>query len=143
MSVFIRPSHTWLIHQLEAVKDNEYVCIVSHVPFLSASVFYWKDYFFKNDSISIDPRLVHYDIEKILPLLKKHNNRIKLCLSGHLHYYESIKFQDITFICSGAVSGAWWDDSKPNGYRDMTKAGYGIVDLNTDGTFDYTYETYS
>jgi hypothetical protein len=43
----------------------------------------------------------------------------------------------VTFICGGAVSGAWW---KGRGTR--CDEGYGLVNLYDDGTFEYEYQRY-
>jgi hypothetical protein len=46
-------------------------------------------------------------------------------------------YNGVTFICNGAVSGAWWEGS-----RRQTAPGYGIIDLYADGTFDEQYINY-
>jgi Icc protein len=46
-------------------------------------------------------------------------------------------FNDVTYICDGAVSGAWW-----KGRNHECDEGYGLINLYDDGTFDHAYQTY-
>jgi 3',5'-cyclic-AMP phosphodiesterase len=44
---------------------------------------------------------------------------------------------DVTYICDGAVSGAWW-----KGNRRETAPAYGLIDFYADGTFAERYLHY-
>ncbi|MBI3482145.1 MAG: metallophosphoesterase, partial [Bacteroidetes bacterium] len=65
-------------------------------------------------------------------------NKVKLCLSGHIHYIDAVEYLGVKYICSGAASSNWWEgvlDEFPNAYT--------LIDLNTDGTTEHKYVFYS
>jgi predicted phosphodiesterase len=80
---------------------------------------------------------MHTDTAKIIALFYKYPN-VKLCLSGHIHLREKLVYDNITFICNGAVSGAWWEGNKRE-----TAPGYGLIDLYADGSFEESYINYA
>jgi DNA repair exonuclease SbcCD nuclease subunit len=63
---------------------------------------------------------------------------VKAVMSGHIHRRDRIDAAGLTFICSGSVSGAKW-----TGHDHETPEGFGIVDCNEDGTYDYEYHDYN
>ena len=79
---------------------------------------------------------MHTDITQIISLFYKHPN-VKLCLSGHIHLRDKVVYNNVTYICDGAVSGAWWEGNKRE-----TAPGYGLIDFYADGTFDEEYINY-
>jgi 3',5'-cyclic AMP phosphodiesterase CpdA len=64
-----------------------------------------------------------------------HNIRAVLC--GHLHHYEKIDLNGISYINSGAVCGNYW-----KGPMMGCPEGFGVVDVGTDGSFNFDYRTY-
>jgi hypothetical protein len=48
-----------------------------------------------------------------------------------------VDFDGVTYICDGAVSGAWW-----KGPEDNCPEGYGVIDLHPNGTWSHEYKTY-
>jgi Icc protein len=79
---------------------------------------------------------MHIDARKIKQLFAKHPN-VKLCMSGHLHLVDRVDFGGVTYFCNGAVSGNWW-----KGKRQDCDAGYAVLDLFDDGSFERQYIEY-
>jgi predicted phosphodiesterase len=69
--------------------------------------------------------------------LFKNSGNVKVCLSGHVHLLDHCKIDGISYICDGAVSGAWWKGSLQG-----VPEGYGLLELRPDGTFDHRYVHY-
>ena len=79
---------------------------------------------------------MHTDTAAIINLFYKHPN-VKLCLSGHIHLRDKVVYNNVTYLCDGAVSGAWW-----KGNLRETAPGYGLIDLYEDGSFEEQYLHY-
>ncbi len=125
----------WLRADLQKTPDSTPVMIVSHEPILGVSVFF-PEKTADDRTWSLPKSLMHSDAKKIVSLFEQHTN-VKLCVSGHTHLVDRVDFRGVSYICNGAVSGAWW-----NGPYKGVQPGYGIVDLHPDGTFDHQYLTY-
>jgi hypothetical protein len=76
---------------------------------------------------------MHIDARRIKDFFLKHPN-VKLCLSGHVHLWDRLEYNNVTYVCNGAVCGGWWKGS----YQE-TPEGYGLVDLYDDGSFNAEY----
>ena len=124
----------WLEQQLDTYKKS-HVCIISHIPVLSVATFLDGDNE-KSGRWTLPDEWMHLDARKIKNLFLKHPN-VRLCISGHMHMVDRLIYNDVTYICDGAVSGAWW---KGNHYE--FDEGYGLFDLYDDGTFDHQYVAY-
>lgn len=94
----------WL--ERELARGSGPVCLVSHAPILSASHFMELG----------DPKNGRWEVPtswqvgNSVPLMKlflKHP-RVALALSGHMHHVERLEYHGVTYVCGGAVSGAWW-----------------------------------
>ena len=79
---------------------------------------------------------MHIDARRIKDLFYKHRN-VKLALSGHMHLLDRLDYNHVTYLCNGAVCGAWW-----NGDFQETKPGYAIISLYDDGSTGHRYVTY-
>ena len=79
---------------------------------------------------------MHSDAGRLRRLFLNHP-RVKVCVSGHIHQVDRVKFTGVTYICDGAVSARWW-----KGRNAECDEGYGVIDLNPDGTFAHEYVTY-
>jgi 3',5'-cyclic AMP phosphodiesterase CpdA len=121
---------SWLENELKTTLP---VCIYSHVPILSmaALIAYTK----RNplDEVKFPYGTMHSDHQRIKDLFYK-NGKVKLCLSGHVHYADALQYLDVKYLCNGAVSGNWWND--PLTYAEFPPA-YTIVDLYDDGTSEH------
>ena len=123
----------WLDNELKTTDPNMPVLVVSHIPILTATNLVDDDIVNKWVMLGGD---MHTDTAKIIALFYKYPN-VKLCLSGHIHLREKLVYDNITFICNGAVSGAWWEGNKRE-----TAPGYGLIDLYADGSFEESYVNY-
>ncbi len=125
----------WLQQDLEKAKDK-YVMVISHAPIVSAACVVTDNKFKEDEGYVIATGNMHMDSPKIIELFDMYPN-IKLCLSGHIHLYEKIMYNTVTYICNGAVSGNWW-----KGIRYRTDNGYALINLYDDGSFDNEYINY-
>ena len=123
----------WLESELKTTNPEMPVLVMSHIPILTALLMIEDDIVNKWTMLGGD---MHTDTSKIISLFYKHPN-VKLCLSGHLHMKDKVVYNGVTYLCNGAVSGAWW-----NGNRRETAPGYGLIDLFADGSFEEKYVNY-
>lgn len=127
--------HEWLEAELGAIPAGEPVCILSHIPIVSASGYFLGDRF-KGGNWVVPGSWMHEDARAIKDLFLKHPN-VRLCLSGHMHQVDRIDFNGVSYLCGGAVSGNWWD-----GRYYQCDYGYAVLDLFDDGWFETEYLTY-
>lgn len=123
----------WLSEELKATPKETPVLVMSHIPILTALLMIEDDIVNKWTMLGGD---MHTDTAKIINLFYQYPN-VKLCLSGHLHMRDKVVYNGVTYLCNGAVSGAWW-----KGNRRETAPGYGLIDLFADGTFEESYVNY-
>lgn len=124
----------WLTADL-AANRNRPTCVVSHISILTATpLIDMKDK--PREGWKVSGGLMLTDMARIIKLFGE-NPQVKLALSGHMHRNERLDYRGVSYICDGAVSGNWW-----KGAHYECNEGFGILDLNDDGTFGYTYETY-
>ncbi len=127
--------HAWLEALLNETPATTPVLVLSHIPILTiTSITNPKDAVVKKHEGSISEMMS--DMPRLVKLFDKHRN-VKACLSGHIHEVDKVEFQGVTYLCDGAVCGAWWKGK----HKDCTE-GYALVDLYDDGTVERTYETY-
>ncbi len=124
----------WLENELAAHKD-QYIVIISHIPILSAAVFYDGDNA-KDGYWSIPRGWMHLDSKRLKDLFGRYPN-VKLCISGHLHLVDRVEYNGVVYICDGAICAAWWSGN----YMECDE-GYGVFDLYSDGTFAHQYISY-
>lgn len=123
----------WLETELGNTPVDTPVMVMSHIPILTALLMIEDNVVNRWEMLGGD---MHTDTAKIISLFYKHKN-VKLCVSGHLHMRDKVVYNGITFLCNGAVSGAWW-----NGARRETYPGYALIDLHQDGSFEEQYVNY-
>jgi 3',5'-cyclic-AMP phosphodiesterase len=123
----------WLKNELENTGKTMPVMVMSHIPILTALLMIEDDIINKWTMLGGD---MHTDTAKIINLFYQYPN-VKLCLSGHLHMRDKVVYNNVTYLCNGAVSGAWWE-----GNRRETAPGYGLIDLFDDGSFEEQYVEY-
>ncbi|SFW69229.1 metallophosphoesterase family protein [Chitinophaga sancti] len=124
---------SWLENELNKTDKSMPVCVLSHIPILTATLMIEDNIVNKWTMLGGD---MHTDTASIISLFYKHPN-VKLCLSGHIHLRDKVVYNNVTYICNGAVSGAWWE-----GNRRETPPGYGVIDLYADGSFTEQYVNY-
>ncbi len=124
---------SWLEKELNSTSSTTPVCVMTHIPILTATNLIEDDIVNKWVMLGGD---MHTDTSKIINLFYQYPS-VKLCLSGHIHLREKLVYNNVTYICDGAVSGAWWE-----GNSRQTAPGYGLIDLYADGSFTEKYVTY-
>lgn len=125
----------WLEADLRATPATTPVLVLSHIPIVSVAAQMFGEQEKSGDWV-IPRSWVHIDARRITHLFRRHPN-VKLCLSGHIHTCDEVRFAGTTYVCGGAVCGNWWE-----GDIEGTDEGYGLVDLYDDGTFDVQYVAY-
>ncbi len=123
----------WLENELKNTPGNMPVLVMSHIPILTALLMVQDNIVNRWEMLGGD---MHTDTAKIIALFYRFPN-VKLCLSGHLHMRDKVVYNNVTYLCNGAVSGAWW-----KGNRRETAPGYGMIDLYADGSFKEQYINY-
>lgn len=123
----------WLQQQLEQAPASTPVCVLSHIPLLTATLMVEDNIVNRWEFLGGD---MHTDVGALTTLFARHPN-VKLCLSGHIHLRDKVVYNNVTYICNGAVSGAWW-----NGNKRETQPGYGLIDLYADGSLEEKYVPY-
>jgi Icc protein len=126
----------WLKQDLAATAPTTPVMIVSHIPIYSVAALNGnaKD---ETGAVRFPKGGVHADYKRLKDLFRRHRN-VKLAVSGHLHHTERIDYAGVTYLCNGAVCGGWWKGS----HMDECDAGYAVLDLYDDGSFDHKYVNY-
>ncbi|MBX3407890.1 MAG: metallophosphoesterase [Phycisphaeraceae bacterium] len=122
----------WLSRTLAETPRSRPVLVLSHIPILSASAFFDGECE-KDGDWKVPGSWMHIDARRIKDLFFRHPN-VRLCLSGHIHLVDRVDYLGVTYLCNGAVSGAWW-----KGSNQECEAGYCIVDLYDDGSFEHAY----
>ncbi|MBX3315256.1 MAG: metallophosphoesterase [Phycisphaeraceae bacterium] len=124
----------WLRGDLAANRDRP-TCVVSHISIVSATpLIDMRDK--PREGWKVSGGLMLTDMARVVKLFGE-NPQVKLALSGHMHRNERLDYRGVTYICDGAVSGNWW-----KGAHHECNEGYGLLDLNDDGTFGYRYTNY-
>jgi len=123
----------WLENELKNTRSDMPVMVLSHIPILTATLMIEDNIVNKWEMLGGD---MHTDTSKIINLFYQYPN-VKICLSGHIHMRDKVEYNHVTYICNGAVSGAWW-----KGNRRQTLPGYGVLDLFADGSFTENYINY-
>jgi 3',5'-cyclic-AMP phosphodiesterase len=129
----------WLQQDLEATAPTTPIVISTHAPILTVTCFFCPSNKQHADGLVIPNDWVHTDVERLHKLFRQHRN-VKLCLSGHFHAVDHVQYLGIHHICGGAVCADYW--RRPLPYAPEHEAGFGVVDLFTDGSFEYRYVDY-
>jgi 3',5'-cyclic AMP phosphodiesterase CpdA len=119
----------WLRSELQNTNTKTPVCIASHIPILSASVFYDGDNA-KSGDWEVPGAWMHIDSKQIKDLFYKYPN-VKAALSGHVHLADKTEYLGVDYHCNGAACGGWWNGD----YQEFGTA-YAIVDFYDDGTIN-------
>lgn len=135
MAQFDEPQVEWLAQELSRIPKSEPVLIVSHIPILSAAVFFDGN-LVKDGNWAVPGAWMHVDAERMKDLFSKYPN-VKAAISGHLHLVDLVQYNGVSYYCNGAVCGAWW-----NGNYHECQPGYALMDLFSDGTIERQYVTY-
>lgn len=122
----------WLKSQLESTPAKQPVMVVSHIPVFSPSpMVYGFDT--KDSTWKVSSSEVIGNYSAVKKLFDEHAN-VKLCLSGHIHLVDRYDYNGVSYLCNGAVCGAWWLGKN----RDFDP-GYVVIDLFPDGTYKHEF----
>jgi hypothetical protein len=116
----------WVKSEMRDVRKN--VLLVSHAPILTVTS-YIESSTHKNGAFHVPAGWMTANAAKLRDEFRSFPN-IRLALSGHMHQIDRVEFDHLTYICGGAVSGAWW-----NGDYYHFPPAYIIVELYDDGSF--------
>lgn len=123
----------WLNELLVKIPASSHVCVFNHVPIISMGAVLYDTQRKPLKEIKFPSGDMHNDHQKIKNLFFKHKN-VRLALSGHVHYIDSIDYLGTKYLCNGAVSGNWW--GLPIELDEFPPV-YTIVDLFDDGSINY------
>lgn len=126
----------WLAEDLAATASTTPVLVLSHIPIFCACAFLDGDNE-KTGTWVVPGAWMHLDVRRIKNLFYQHPN-VKVCLSGHIHLRDCVEYNGVTYLCNGAVCGAWW-----GGVYQETPPGYALLNLYDDGSFDHRYIAYA
>lgn len=123
----------WLKTDLNELKKNTPVLIMSHYPILSSTCAWSGGQ--------------HGDYKDLKALFFEHKDKVKVCLSGHQHLQDVVKYNGVSYFCNGSMSGFWWGtgdkESAGKYYYQETPPGYAILQLFQDGTVINQYHALS
>lgn len=117
----------WLQGELEQTPATQPVLILSHIPIFAACPFL-DGQNEKSGDWQVPGAWMHIDARRLIELFHQKGN-VKVCLSGHIHLVDEVKYLGTNYYCNGAVSGGWW-----KGNCQQFAPGYAIVDLYADGS---------
>ncbi len=115
----------WLSAQLAAHKAP--TLLVSHIPLLSVTPMLNREALVGLYGIKISSARAVSNARSLVDLISLHPN-VKLCVSGHMHMLDHIRYKGVVYQCCGAVSGAWW-----KGPYEGFDPSFSIIDLFSDG----------
>ncbi|HRJ26181.1 MAG TPA: metallophosphoesterase [Fimbriimonadaceae bacterium] len=124
----------WLVADLKKTPKTTPILVLSHIPILAACA-YFDGNNEKTGNWVVPGSWMHIDARRITRAFYEHGG-VKLALSGHMHLVDRVDYLGTTYLCNGAVSGAWW-----RGNYHECEPGFGEVTLYRDGTFDHKYVT--
>jgi Icc protein len=125
----------WLSSQLQKTHPSMPVCVVSHIPVLAACEYLDGDNETSGNWV-VPGAWVHIDARRMWALFWEHPN-VKLCLSGHTHQVEDLRYHGMRYMTNGAISANWWNGP----YFDFPP-GYVVVTLYNDGSADSEFVAY-
>jgi 3',5'-cyclic AMP phosphodiesterase CpdA len=92
----------WIRTDLQKIRPETPIVISTHIPFVTVNV-----QLRKGALEPVRPSTLITNGNEVLDLFRDYN--LKLVLQGHLHCYEEIRANGVTFITGGAVSAGWWE----------------------------------
>ena len=128
----------WFLNDVNAVamSSNVPICILSHIPIMAGCGYFSSLNNEESGNWLVPASLMHIDARRFRDYFVQ-NPRIRLCLSGHTHQYESLEYLGVRYITGGAVAGNWWAGN----FMDFPPA-YVMVNLYDDGSSDSEFVPY-
>lgn len=125
----------WLERDLATTPAAVPVCVLSHIPILSAAAFL-DGQLVSGENWAVPGAWMHLDAGRLKDLFKRHAN-VKVCLSGHLHMVDDVTYLGVRYLCNGAVCGGWW-----KGPHQEFGPAYAVLDFFNDGTVERQIHSY-
>ncbi|MGW8258417.1 MAG: metallophosphoesterase family protein, partial [Thermoguttaceae bacterium] len=123
------PQLAWLKEELKAKPPSMPAAAVCHIPILSVTSLRGKN------THHIPETFMCRNPQALAGLFAKYN--LRLALSGHTHQVDRVDYRGVTYLCNGAVCGAWW-----KGPHSGFQEGFGVIDLGADQTIANFYYDY-
>jgi predicted phosphodiesterase len=125
---FVDPEQIeWLKGVLADKTTPTLVC--GHMPLLSVTALADSGLKPKDNTLPISFASEVSNAREVVSLFRAAGN-VKLCLSGHTHMIDRCDYGGTSYICAGAVCGAWWNGANQGFAPEFTQ-----VDLMSDGSF--------
>lgn len=121
----------WLEGELAATPAATPICLLSHIPILSAAA-YFDGERERADHWHVPGAWMHLDARRLKNLFVRHPN-VRVCLSGHLHMVDDVTYLGVRYLCNGAACGGWWKGA----YQEFGPA-FALLDFHADGTVERT-----
>jgi 3',5'-cyclic AMP phosphodiesterase CpdA len=96
----------WLKDELSNTPQDNFICIISHVPILAICTMF-DSLFTKKRHRRVSSSILHADAGELTSMFYQFPN-VKSCLSGHIHMIDHVNYLGVDYYCNGAVSGSWW-----------------------------------
>ncbi|MCW5938107.1 MAG: metallophosphoesterase [Fimbriimonadaceae bacterium] len=119
----------WLKREVETELPT---VVFSHIPLFAPCTMVYR-YDSKTGDWRVGGSLMTKNFNEIKTVFDKRKN-VKLCVSGHIHLQDRYDYNGVSYLCAGAVCGAWWLGK----HRDFMPA-YTVIDLWPDGTWKHEY----
>lgn len=126
----------WLEAELASTPTTTPICVMTHYPILSVTVFFDGDNQEFEGGWKVPLGEMHADARKLKDLFYRHRS-VRLCLSGHTHMQDWVEYLGCTYCCGLAASGAWWGGP----YYEHPR-GYTVYDFLPGGGFKQDVRTY-
>jgi 3',5'-cyclic AMP phosphodiesterase CpdA len=126
----------WLERQLAGTPATMPVCVLSHIPILSAAAFF-DGPCERDDHWRVPGAWMHLDARRLKDLFGRHP-QVRVCLSGHLHLEDDVTYLGVRYLCDGAVCGGWW-----KGRHQEFGPAFALLDFHPDGTVSRTMRAIS
>ncbi len=131
--------YNWLKDELAKTPSSTPVCVVNHVPVLSMGALLTYTRHTPIEDVKFPSGTMHNDHQRIKDLFFNHKN-VKLNLSGHVHYVDTVEYLGVKYMCNGAVCGNWW--KSPLALEEFPPV-YTVLDLFEDGTILHQHVYYN
>jgi len=126
--------YAWLVSDLNRTAVTTPVIIFSHIPIFTVTLLTHGN--IEGYRHVYGGGSMHLDGARLKGLFNQYPN-VKLCLSGHIHLVDNVRYNGVTYCCNGAVCGNWW-----KGDHKECDEGYAVIDLYDDASYENQYVVY-
>jgi 3',5'-cyclic AMP phosphodiesterase CpdA len=122
----------WLARELAEAPASMPIAIASHHPIFSMG------------AMIHSPGDIIGRWKELVALFTRHP-KVKLCLSGHSHLADVIRYNGVTYTSGGSLGGYWWELAKSTdgkGSYQQTPPGYNVITLSPSEVVSVAYVGY-